>query len=161
MLNKYLKLISLLFFSLTVNGCGGSGGGDSTESGNNTEEGNNEVNVVEEESVTEPRLTMDSLVAAEDFKFISKNKIQLVLALTNEQQRAYVSVYSKYQLLDSGDYYPDPVSKVVAGALQDGIYKESFTGLNNQQQYLIEVWFYDGSDPLQKELMVNDNRLLW
>lgn len=159
MLNKYIKLISLLFFSLSVSGCGGSGGGDSTENGKNTEERNNEVYVVEAESTTEPRLTIDALVAAEDFTFSNKNNIQILLELTVEQ-RAYVSVYSKYQLLDSGNYYPDPVSKVVAGALQDGIYKESFTGLNNQQQYLIEVWFYDGSDPLQKELLVNDNRLL-
>ena len=54
----------------------------------------------------------------------------LNLALT--VQCAYVSVYSAYQRLDSERYYPDATSRLIAGALQDGSFTQSFIGLNNQ-----------------------------
>ena len=151
MLNTIIKLISLLLFSLILSGCGGSGGGDAQE--------NAELQLEQAEAVT---TTMDSLVAAEDFSFTSKKQIQVILELNDYQdQRAFVSVYREYQLLDSGRYYPDSASRVISGQLQSGIFNESFTALDNQQEYLIEVWFYDGREPLQKELSVNNNQLIW
>ena len=83
----------------------------------------------------------------------------LNLALTF--QRAYVSIYRKYQLLDSGRYYPDSTSRVIAGALQNGIFKQSFIGFNNQQKYLIEICFYDARVPIQRELLLKNNHLIW
>ena len=151
MLNTIIKLISLLLFSLILSGCGGSGGGDAQE--------NAELQLEQAEAVT---TTMDSLVAAEDFSFTSKKQIQVILELNYYQdQRAFVSVYREYQQLDSGRYYPDSASRVISGQLQSGIFNESFTALDNQQEYLIEVWFYDGREPLQKELSVNNNQLIW
>ena len=159
MLNTSMKLISLLLFSLILGGCGGAGG--SAESTENKESAAGEP-LVFAEPVEQAVLEMDSLVAAEDFTFTSKNQIQVLVELSAYQElRSYVSLYREYQQLDSGRYYPDPASRVISGVLQNGIFAQSFTGLNNQQQYLIEVWFYDGREPLQKALSVNENQLLW
>lgn len=149
MVNTIIQRISLLLFSLIVSGCGGSGGGDAQEN-------------AELQAQPAAEAAMDSLVAAEGFAFTSKQQIQVRLALSAYQdQRAFVSVYRAYQYLDSGRYYPDSASRVISGPLQSGIFNASFTALDKQQQYLVEVWFYDGREPLQNELSVNNKQLIW
>ncbi|MEH6451797.1 MAG: hypothetical protein V7782_02035 [Psychromonas sp.] len=161
MLNKHLKLMMLISLALVVSGCGGSDGGDAADNGNDLEEDSSDAYTIEAEIATVAKFAIEDLVADEDFLFIEKSNIQVLLELPGEEQRAYVSVYSKYQLLESENYYPDPASRIIAGALKDGNFEESFVALNNQQQYLIEVWFYDGSEPLQQALLVNQNSLIW
>lgn len=143
MLNTILKLFTLVFFGLMLNACGGE-----SES----------VQSAGEKAVVE----IDSLVAAEDFSFTTKDNIEVIVELDDyKEKRAYFSLYSEYQKLDSGRYYPESASRVMGKELQNGILNESFIGLNNQQLYLLEVWLYDGSEPLQKELSVNNNQLIW
>lgn len=163
MLNTYylnkrkIKRIIFVFFSLILSACGGSGGGND-ESLN---EQISEAVKVGAEPVEEVVLDMDSLVAAQDFSFTSKNRIQVSLELNDyENQPAYVSIYRKYQRLDSGRYYPDSTSRVIAGALQKGVFKQSFIGVNNKQKYLLEIWFYDARAPIQKELILNNDQLM-
>ena len=142
-----------------LNACGGSDGGSENveaiiESPNET------VSEIESVSVEQALQEMDSLVATQDFSFTTKDNIEVIVEL-NDDQRAYISLYQEYQQLDSGRYYPDSASLVISGALQNGLFKQSFIGLNKQTQYLLEVWFYDGSEPLQQELIVDDNQLIW
>ena len=75
--------------------------------------------------------------------------------------RAYVSIYREYKLLSSGQFYPDPSSRVLARELYDGQFNHSFIALNNQSAYLIEVWFYNGKQPIQKEKIIIANILTW
>lgn len=161
MLNIISKAFTLLLLSLMLSACGGSGGGSESATSviSETPEPIADIQPVEaEQSVIE----MQELVAADGFTFTTKNAVQLQLALNDyQQQRAYVSLYSAYQQLPSGRYYPDPASRVIGGALQNGTFAQSFIGLNNQQQYLLEVWFYDSREPLQKELSVKNKQLLW
>ncbi|MFT6926261.1 MAG: hypothetical protein ACJAZP_001871 [Psychromonas sp.] len=164
MLNTILKPFTLLFFCLLLNACGGSGG-ESESASNILESSNETVSVVEPVAVEsfvveEGQLQIDYLVAAQDFSFTTKETIEVIVEL-NDDQRAYISVYKDYQLLDSGRYYPDSASRVMGGALQNGSFTQSFTGLNKQSQYLLEVWFYDGSEPLQQEIYVDNNQLIW
>lgn len=165
MLNTIIKSFVLLLFCLTINACGGSGGGSEDTALVISE---SSVAAVTEEIAVEPIAVeqavpeMRDLVAADGFTFTSKNNIQLQIILKDYQrQRAYVSLYSTYQQLPSGRYYPDSASRVIGGALQNGEFTQSFVGLNNQPKYLIEIWFYDGLEPLQKELLVSNKQLIW
>ena len=159
MLNTILKPFALLLFCLMLNACGGSSGESENAQGiiESPEETGSEVESVVAEQVL---MEMDFLLAAQDFSFTTKENIEVRVEL-NDDKRAYISLYKKYQQLDSGRYYPDSKSLVIAGALQNGIFEQSFTSLNKQPQYLIEVWFYDGSEPQQQEIIVHNNQLIW
>jgi hypothetical protein len=153
MLNLLRKRSSLLFFPLLLSGCG---------SGGETENSVVVDSSVEQKPAEAEPLEMNALVAEANFRFTTKTNVQVKITLNDYQdQRAYVSIYSGYHHLDSGRYYPDSATKIIAGALQKGMFSQAFIGLNNQQQYLVEVWLYDGSEPLQKELLLNNSQLTW
>lgn len=113
-------------------------------------------------------MEMSALFAEPDFNFTRKQQIQVALDLSeyldlniDQGKRAYISIYCNYQLLQSVLFYPDSASRVLSGVLQDGKFNSAFVGLNNQSVYLVEVWFYDGEQPIQKEQRVNGNLLAW
>ncbi|MFT6984550.1 MAG: hypothetical protein ACJAT7_000347 [Psychromonas sp.] len=158
MLNILKKRLSLLFYTLLLSACGGSGG----ETQSPVVVDSVIDSAVESISTEEAPLAIHELVATRDFSFTTKTEIEVEIVLNDYQdQRAYVSIYSIYQRLDSGRYYPDSASKVIDGGLLQGEFRQAFIGLNNQQHYLAEVWLYDGSDPLQKELFLNNSDLTW
>lgn len=161
-----IKILFLSFMvGLTLSGCGGASSGSSSASVQQQEqvsEGGNEPGSAEAEAA------MDNLVASEEFEFINKNQIVVDLDLSAElanlgmlEQRSYVSIYGAYHELESGDYYVQNANRLLAGDLQDGYFQSLFTRFGEQQQYLVEVWFYNGQPPLQKLVMVQDNRLTW
>lgn len=159
MLNTTMKLSNVMFFLLLVSGCGGSGGGSSVAP---EQVATDQVIDVEPELVEPTSLAMADLVANEDFTFANKNQIDVLLDLPEyNTQRGYVSVYKAYQQLDSDRFYPDSTSRVISGALVNGLFEQSFASINNQQQYLIEVWFYDGQEPVQKVLALTGNQLIF
>jgi len=124
--------------------------------------------VVIEEYVFQPEVEMDELRASADFSFSDKNQITVSIDIAkllaeNGQTgaRAYLSIYSDYRLLPTEKFYPDASSRVLAGDLSDGTFNQSFVALNEQSDYLIEVWFYNGEQPLQTEKAVIKNSLIW
>lgn len=160
MLNTTMKLSNVMFFLLLVTGCGGSGGGGSSVEPQQVTI--DQVMDVESEPVESTSLAMVDLVANEDFTFANKNQVDVLLELPEyNTQRGYVSVYKAYQQLDSDRFYPDSTSRVISGALVNGLFEQSFASINNQQQYLIEVWFYDGQEPIQKVLALAGNQLIF
>lgn len=164
------RTFGLLLASMLI-GCGGSDGESSGADGGT----GGASAAIEDKQVTpaavdsvKSALEMSELYADPDFDFSSKETVLSSLNLSDstllnaaQKQRAYVSIYRDYQLLPSGRYHPDANSRVLSGALVDGVFDNSFIGLNNQSTYLIEVWFYDGELPLQKEVTVMDGHLTW
>lgn len=165
MSNIKVKIAVGLCFIINVVGCGGS-----DSSGEQTSEAVDDILIEEEEAllIEEAKIEMSELVADTDFNFSTKQQIDVSLDLTEELEengqtgkRAYVSIYRDYQLLESEEFYPNASSRVVAGELNDGLFEHSLTNLDGQTAYLIEVWFYDGEDPLQKELQIDGTQLIW
>ena len=160
MLNTKVVISGVFIFSLM--GCGGGGGGGSSSSTpvDETPVVEDPVSVLPEEA----SIDIVDLRASDDFTFTSKDEIDVSLDLSSDldsDERAYVSVYSDYSVLDSGEFYADASSRVVAGNLQDSAFNSSFTSLTDQSTYLIEVWSYSGEKPLQKEQTVVDSKLTW
>ncbi|GLS91279.1 hypothetical protein GCM10007916_23480 [Psychromonas marina] len=177
MLISKIKITSSALFISTLLGCGGGGGGSSSAGSASVDSDSTAVStatqittpVVEQLDVVESEaLRMSELIASDDFQFTSKQQVNVSLDLDNllaannqTDARAYVSVYSQYQLLPSGQYYPDASSRVVAGDLQNGQFNQDFIAFNDSDSYLIEVWFYDGEPALQKQQVLLNNQLTW
>jgi len=130
------------------------------------------VAVQQEEVYVEPpavaTIEMDQLVASDDFTFTSKEEITVALDLSDTLSesgqsglRARASIYSEYTLLSNGQFYPTQKSLVIAGDLDNGQFNSTFTRLKDQSEYLIDVWFYNGDDPIQLEKTIVANTLTW
>lgn len=165
MFNFTIKIAVSVLFMFQLIGCGGSGGGSDqavvTVDDTLTDE---ETQVL----IDAAKVEMGQLVADEAFEFTNKQQINVALDLTDELalnnqtgQRAYVSIYRDYQLLASNEFYPDASSRVIAGELQNGLFNHVFTNLDDQSDYLIEVWFYDGEKPIQQEKSIISAGLIW
>lgn len=149
----FMALFYVYFTALLI-GCGGS------KSGNNPQV-TEPISTIPEVQ-TDPVAQMNALIADKDFEFTNKQQISVNVNLKNyADMLAYVSVYTNFKLLETGVYYPMPDSRVVSGYLRRGQFSQQFTDLKNQQNYLIEIWFYDLSSPLQKELSVTNSELIW
>jgi len=176
------KIVFIIVFTFSLIGCGGGGGDSKSSSGGSvapsddtetSEVDGDKVVAVEVEEVyveapPEATVEMSELVASNDFSFTSKAEIEVNLDLSEEltssgqsDLRAYVSVYSDYTLLSNGQFYADSSSRVVAGELNDDQFTSTFTSLQDQSSYLIEVWFYNGDQPLQKEQQIDHDTLIW
>ncbi len=157
--------IAVLISSSLIFSCGG--GGDSAPQTSSVHSSPPAAATSNNSSVvatvdTKSDKTMQELVAADDFSFTNKQAIQVSISLPEyQEERAYISVYSDYQQLKSKRYYPNASSRTLAGGLQQGQFNHSFVTLNKQSSYLVEVWFYDGRDALQKEIVLSNNELSW
>jgi len=146
------KLITLqlltLALALMLFGCGGS------KQSNESQEA-----APPSESSSPVAENIDDLVAASSFNFTSKATIALSINITElEGQRAHVNLYSQYQKIADG-YYPSPSSRVISGTMSDGSYQNTFINTNQQQRYLLEIWRYDSSPPIQQELTIANAKL--
>lgn len=169
------KKVSTLLLISTLIGCGGGSGGGAAPTSTTVNVDNNQVESEQIEPVTnavlpviETDLRMSDLVASDDFKFTNKQQVQVsldlseLLAVNNQTgKRAYVSVYRDYQRLPSGQFYPLSESRLLAGELNNGQFNHAFVAMNNQSEYLIEVWFYNGDPAIQKQQMLVNNTLTW
>lgn len=72
-------------------------------------------------------------------------------------QRSHLSVYKEYQAMTSGTYQAKYASKVASEALINGKAKMNFPVSDSQGNLLVEVWFYDGSDPVQHVISAEDS----
>jgi hypothetical protein len=158
------KMTSLWLITFILLGCGG--GGSSSDNGSKVAtpaaQTPSENIEIEPEAKEEEVVDIQSLIIADDFTFTMKENVQVNITLSEYiNERAYVSVYQRYQLIDSEQYYAIADSRVLGGALTQGEFNQSFVTLNNQEEYLVEVWFYDNRAPLQRVLYANNNSLTW
>ncbi|WP_070966593.1 hypothetical protein [Vibrio sonorensis] len=82
-----------------------------------------------------------------------------ISALTT--QRAYLTLYSQYTRNQDGSYKADYSSKLTSSSLNSGKATLSFSTRQGDNGLLAEVWFYDGSSPLQKEISYSSPSWIW
>lgn len=152
--------IALSFISLGVlTACGGGSGGSSNSGGGGS---SSTPTVTETAEVTTPaqenaetRKTSE-LVVPDDFNYDPTDKLTVdvdISALTSD--KAYLSVYSEFDE-QGGDFKPDYRHRVSGTPLANGKASMELTFPSQNQVLLAEVWFFDGSEPLQKLITVDD-----
>lgn len=154
-MKSHIALSFISFGVLTACG-GGSGGSDDGGSSSST------PTVTETAEVTTPtqgnaetRKTSE-LVVPDDFNYDPTEKLTVdvdISALSSD--KAYLSVYSEFD--EQGDgFKPDYRHRISGAPLANGKTSMELTFPSQNQVLLAEVWFFDGSEPLQKLITPDD-----
>ncbi|WP_295891028.1 hypothetical protein [uncultured Vibrio sp.] len=159
--NLNLALISSIVFSLV--GCGGGGGGEggstSTPSVSAPAASDSATDSTVASAAIEQR-SMNELSIPDGFSFNPIKDHSFDVDISNfSTQRAYVSVYGEYTEANDGSLQPDYSSRIASAPLTSGAAELKFCIADSQQLLLAEVWFYDGTDPLQ--VVVSANQTQW
>ena len=159
-----MKLASLCACAVLAGCGGGSGGGDDT---NNTPTPTQQADEVVEQEIApvaevQTTRTMQDIIVPDGFSYDPVRDLVLNVDIsTLSTDRAYISVYSQYQIDDNDRYNADYNTRVASSALVAG---KGVLPLTYTEQYptlLAEIWFYDGNDPIQKIITAQDTDFIY
>ncbi|WP_047047898.1 hypothetical protein [Vibrio mexicanus] len=163
------KIITLVLIG-ALTGCGGGGGDEGGSAGDSgsTGDGGTPTPVssgsdVAAVSETEVELrTMSELSIPDGFSFnpVMGHKFDVDLSSLSTD-RAYISIYSEFTQNSDGTYTPNYNSRVTSSSLSAGVASLDFCISEAQEQVLAEVWYYDGSEPVQQTFTQADTYWVW
>ncbi|SDI83572.1 hypothetical protein SAMN04488540_103231 [Ferrimonas sediminum] len=160
---KIINLLSLLFMSALLVGCGGGGGGgsDTPQPPTPTTPADDPQDEPEDDPAAEPQpLTTADLVASPQMRFEGARRLKVVVSLGGDE-RAFVSLYTHFEAGVQG-YQPNYQRRLASGGIHNGRFETEVMTGRDQQQILVEVWFYDvDKAPLQKVFPVSGQSVEW
>ena len=146
-----MKYLLIVLTGVLLTACGGGSGGDS--SGANTPDASPPPTLASQEH----NPTMQDLVIPDGFNYDPVKTGSLDVDISDfSSQRAHLSLYKQYQEESSGHYKADYQSKVFSVPLDSGKAKFDFNMSDSQKSLLVEIWFYDGTDPIRRVISPND-----
>lgn len=155
---KYIIAILIGVILLALAACGGgdgSGGGSSDDDSSTPPP----VTIVEPDEPDDPTTAQD-LVVPEGFDYNPVKPGTLSVDISGfSTQRAQLSLYKQFSEDNAGNYRAHYASKVVSVPLTSGKVDFDFNVSDNQKDLLVEIWFYDGSEPVKRVISVNDTSL--
>ena len=155
---KYIIAILMGFILLALAACGG---GDGSGGGSNDDDSSTPppVTIVEPDEPDDPTTAQD-LVVPEGFDYNPVKPGTLSVDISGfSTQRAQLSLYKQFSEDNAGNYRAHYASKVVSVPLASGKVDFDFNVSDNQKDLLVEIWFYDGSEPIKRVISVNDTSL--
>ncbi|MFV8452063.1 hypothetical protein ACNO65_18690 [Vibrio campbellii] len=155
---KYIIAILIGVILLALAACGGgdgSGGGSSDDDSSTPPP----VTIVEPDEPDDPTTAQD-LVVPEGFDYNPVKPGTLSVDISGfSTQRAQLSLYKQFSEDNAGNYRAHYASKVVSVPLASGKVDFDFNVSDSQKDLLVEIWFYDGSEPVKRVISVNDTSL--
>jgi hypothetical protein len=106
---------------------------------------------------TTPAISTSQLVAPSDMKFVSHKGINLSIDLGNQGGPAYLSVYSDYASNENEHWDINHESRILASSMNSTKISQHFSIPQHLRKLLVQVWFYDGRQPLTKEVIIENN----
>ena len=152
---KYIIAILMGVILLALTACGGGDGssGGSSDGDSSTPP---PVTIVEPDEPT----TAQDLVVPEGFDYNPVKPGTLSVDISGfSTQRAQLSLYKQFSEDNAGNYRAHYASKVVSVPLASGKVDFDFNVSDSQKDLLVEIWFYDGSEPVKRVISVNDTSL--
>lgn len=143
----------ILIMAFGLSGCGGGDGGGSTSTpgGSQTPATSN----------GEPQL-MTELNVPDGFSYNPVESVELdvdISAITTK--RAFLSLYRNYDTVNDQAMKPDYSSRITAISLINGSAEINLEIADSQESVLGEIWFYDGSAPIQKLFYTDQKNWEW
>ncbi|OEE66944.1 hypothetical protein A1OO_14360 [Enterovibrio norvegicus FF-33] len=74
---------------------------------------------------------------------------------------AYITVYGEFTENDDGTFTAHYNSQIVAASLENGQTTLNYVSSDSQFYVLAEVWFYDGTNPVQKRIPNTESSWVW
>ncbi|MCK6263626.1 hypothetical protein KP803_10115 [Vibrio sp. ZSDE26] len=146
--------------------CGGGGGGSDSSSGSGSGSVDSPSATIvatddsnAPENATVAQRTMSDLNVPEGFSYNPVMGHQFDVDISSyTTERAYISIYGAYATNQDGSYTPNFNSRITSSTLDDGTASLDFCISDSQSMVLAEVWFYDGSDPIQVVIPASQNQ---
>jgi hypothetical protein len=162
---KALTVTSIISLGLLV-GCGGGGGGSDSGGSVSTPPATAPdpapAPVPAPTPVVVTERTMEDLSIPNDFDYQPIEAYSLIVDATNDVNgRAFVSIYTEFVEKSSGELEPNYESKVASQALRNGKAELNFNAAEHVGAFLVEIWTYDGNDPVKKLVNASSENLTW
>ncbi|MET2898361.1 hypothetical protein ABXV22_08595 [Vibrio rotiferianus] len=146
-----MRILITTIMGLALTACGGGGGGGGT-----TPPPPPAQTVLPEET-----FTMQDLDVPDGFSYNPVVQHAFSVDISGfSSQRAHLSVYKDFLENSPGNYDAIYPSKVVSAPLTNGKVTVDFNVSDSQDSLLVEIWFYDGRDPLQRVITSADSAWL-
>ena len=153
-MKNILNKIALFIMALNIVACDNV----NKDSASTDSEGTIIDTVTTDNSDTETSVASTSqLLAPSDMKFVSHKGINLSVDLGNQEGPAYLSVYADYALGDSEHWQINHDSRILASSMETTQISHNFSIPQHLKKLLVQVWFYDGREPLTKEVGIENN----
>ncbi len=159
-MNTLTKTTSILAV-LMLTACGGGGGGSDSSSGAaQVDEPVVSSDTAEAEGSSSPQVplrSMQDLAVPDDFDYNPTQSVDVLVDISGiSTERAYISLYSEYSESNDGTLTPDYAYRIANGALDNGTGDLTITYAQEYTSLLAEIWFYDGTAPIQ-QIITRDN----
>ncbi|EKO3865676.1 hypothetical protein JFR02_004860 [Vibrio harveyi] len=144
-----MRTLITIIMGLALTACGGGGGGGG---------GTSAPPPPTQTAVPDEDPTMQDLEVPDGFNYNPVVQGSLNVDISGfSSQRAHLSVYKDFKESSSGKYDAKYPSKVASVPLNNGTANFDFNVSDSQGNLLVEIWFYDGSDPIQKVISSGDS----
>lgn len=143
------QVISITFITLGLTACGGGDGGSSSSTPSSPAEQESSAADTQQPTI----LTTQQLSVPDGFDYDPSLVINSNIDISAfSTQRAYASLYRRYSAGEDQQWIADYSSRIASASLNEGKAKLEVTYGGEVESLLLEIWFYDGTPPLQKIL---------
>ncbi|UQA54297.1 MULTISPECIES: hypothetical protein [Vibrio] len=155
-----MKYLTTIIMGLALTACGGGGGGGGGSSSDDDSSTPPPAPPPTTVTVPEEETTMQDLVVPEGFNYNPVKEGTLSVDISGfSSQRAHLSLYKDFQEDGAGNYKANYPSKVASIPLSNGQADFDFNISDSQGDLLVEIWFYDGTDPIRRVISTSDTSL--
>ncbi|WP_283132564.1 hypothetical protein [Enterovibrio norvegicus] len=178
-MNKHMTIIAMITL-LTACGGGGDGGdvasvtasdtGTANDSGSASTTSNAPSMLVDTsggvadipETITSSATSMSETVVPDDFSYNPVLEQHFDVDIRGYSvSPAYISLYGEFTENDDGTFTADYNSRITSAPVEDGEVTLDYVSSDSQYYVLAEVWFYDGTSPVQKRIPNTESTWTW
>ncbi|MCC4798070.1 hypothetical protein BCT30_01300 [Enterovibrio norvegicus] len=178
-MNKHLTVIALITL-LTACGGGGDGGdvasvtasdtGTANDSGSASTTSSAPSMLVDTsggvadipETITSSATSMSETVVPDDFSYNPVLEQNFEVDIRGYSvSPAYISLYGEFTENDDGTFTANYNSRITSAPVEDGEATLDYVSSDSQYYVLAEVWYYDGTSPVQKRIPNTESSWVW
>ena len=176
-MNKHLTVIAMITL-ITACGGGGDGGDVASVTASDTASSTGSASTTSNapsmlvdtsggvadipETITSSATSMSETVVPDDFSYNPVLEQHFDVDIRGYSvSPAYISLYGEFTENDDGSFTADYNSRITSAPVEDGEATLDYVSSDSQYYVLAEVWFYDGTSPVQKRIPNTESSWEW